>query len=119
MKPVEPSVPTIPPPITTAVPPTSAPQTTTAYPITSPDTTPSSSEQTSTSSPLPTPPSSPLPLIPDIDIDTDFLPSPLEDIDLPVGPPAILRPETRSYYHTLPVYSVPVGGLGTHVNLIQ
>jgi len=132
IKPIEPLVhtttpltipPTITTEITTAAPETTSPQTTTTYPInpnpTSPETTPSPSEQTSPTAPFPPSPSSPAPLIPDIDIDIDFLPAPLEDIDLPVGPPAILRPETRSYYFALPVYRVPVGGLGTNVNLIQ
>jgi hypothetical protein len=103
---VHPIYPSIKPTVTTPKPaitipvtiPSTTPTQTTA--TTQKTTTTKTSPTTSTTKPtttvIPEPPSPTLPPTPDLDLDEDYFPFPLEDIDLPAGPPAILRPDLRS-----------------------
>merc|ERR1719499_2644610 len=98
--------PTHPPSKPTPTPPVTTP------PPTAPPTTPPS--PTTTLKPSTTPSPSPLP-----DFESEYFPFPsplepvpLEDIDLPAGPPAILRPGTRSA--TLQLYSPGSPYFGTY-----
>jgi hypothetical protein len=62
---------------------------------------PTTTTATPTTTVIPQQPSPTHPPTPDLDLDEDYFPFPapffpLEDIDLPAGPPAILRPDLRS-----------------------